>query len=405
MSTHDASGREFDVAVVGGGLVGLATARELIRRNPSCRLGVIEKESAIARHQSGHNSGVIHSGIYYAPGSLKARLCVEGAAMLTVYCDEHQIPYRRLGKLIVARSEEELPRLDELFRRGVANGVPDVARIDAAEISKIEPNVSGLRAIYSPQTGIVDYRAVAHALAQDVTNWGGSVLTAFDVQRLERRGGRWVLRGPGGQVSAAKLITCAGLHSDLLARMTGGSPDPAIVPFRGDYWRLSPGRQTLVRGLVYPVPDPAFPFLGVHFTPRIDGEVWIGPNAVLAFAREGYRLRNVRPGELGGMMAWPGVYRMGRRYWRMGLGEMYRSLSRRALHAELRTFVPALRREDILACSSGVRAQAVTRDGALIDDFVFSRAEAALHVRNAPSPAATACLAIAQKIADQFVAV
>ena len=395
---------EFDIAVVGAGLLGLATARELLQRYPGRRLAILEKEAAIASHQSGHNSGVIHSGIYYAPGSLKARLCVEGASLLTTYCDERGIPYRRVGKLIVATEEAELPKLEELFRRGETNGVAGLTLLQAEQIGEVEPHARGLRAIHSPSTGIIDYQEVARSLAKDVQSAGGSVITGSAVSGLSRANGSWSLRTTTGPVRAHSLITCAGLYSDVLARMTGASPDPQIVPFRGGYWRLRPGRQALVRGLIYPVPDPSFPFLGVHFTRRMDGDMWLGPNAVLAFAREGYRLSTVRPGELVGMLRWPGLYKMGRRYWRTGLREMYRAVSHRALHAELKRYVPDLQPEDILPGPSGVRAQALSRAGALIDDFVFSQEERVLHVRNAPSPAATSCLAIARRIVDQFAA-
>ena len=395
---------EFDIAVVGAGLLGLATARELLQRYPGRRLAILEKEAAIASHQSGHNSGVIHSGIYYAPGSLKARLCVEGASLLTTYCDERGIPYRRVGKLIVATEEAELPKLEELFRRGETNGVAGLTLLQAEQIGEVEPHARGLRAIHSPSTGIIDYQEVARSLAKDVQSAGGSVTTGSAVSGLSRANGSWSLRTTTGPVRAHSLITCAGLYSDVLARMTGASPDPQIVPFRGDYWRLRPGRQALVRGLIYPVPDPSFPFLGVHFTRRMDGDMWLGPNAVLAFAREGYRLSTVRPGELVGMLRWPGLYKMGRRYWRTGLREMYRAVSHRALHSELKRYVPDLQPEDILPGPSGVRAQALSRAGALIDDFVFSQEERVLHVRNAPSPAATSCLAIARRIVDQFAA-
>ncbi len=399
---HGSRAGAFDVVIVGAGLVGLATGRELLARNPGCRLAIVEKEHAVATHQSGRNSGVIHSGIYYAPGSLKARLCVEGASLLTSYCDEHGIPFRRPGKLIVARRESEIPRLEELWRRGTANGVPGLAIADSQGIKEIEPHATGYRAIHSPSTGIVDYGEVARSLAADVRAAGGMVLTGHEVRGLRRAAGEWKVETVKSTLAAHSLVTCAGLQSDGLAAMTGASRDPMIVPFRGDYWRLPPGRESLIRGLIYPVPDPAFPFLGVHFTARMNGDVWLGPNAVLGFAREGYRLSAVNWRELGATFSWPGVYRMGARYWRTGLGEMYRAVNRRALHAELQTYVPALKVTDILRGPSGVRAQAVTRRGVLVDDFVFSPEENVLHVRNAPSPAATSCLAIARQVIDRF---
>lgn len=399
------SAGDFDLVVVGAGLLGLATSWEITRRFPDLRVAVLEKEPDIANHQSGHNSGVIHSGIYYAPGSLKARLCLEGASLLSAFCDQRGIAYRRCGKLIIATSEAEIPRLMELFRRGTANGVGGLTLLDSTEIPTVEPHARGLQAIYSPNTGIIDYREVARAIAKDIETAGCTIRTRTTVTGITRRDGRWAIRTSGGDVTARSMITCAGLYSDVLSRMTGASADPQIVPFRGDYWRLRPDRWPLVRGLIYPVPNPAFPFLGVHFTVRIDGDVWLGPNAVLAFAREGYRPSTFRPTELVQMLRWPGLYRMAWRHWRTGLGEMFRAASRPALHRQLQCYVPELRPDDILPGPSGVRAQAIARNGTLVDDFVFSQEEAVLHVRNAPSPAATSCLAIARRIVDRFIGV
>ena len=389
------------MAIVGAGLIGLATARQILRRRPGIKLVVLEKEAQIASHQSGHNSGVIHSGIYYAPGSLKARLCIGGAALLRVYCDEHGIAHPETGKLIVAVRESELGRLEALKQRGEANGLRGLQMVDADGIRQFEPAARGLRAIFSPSTGIVDYGQVARALANDVTAGGGAILTSHRVTGLTRSHGRWRITTATAMVDARTVVSCAGLQSDHLAAMTGAGLDPRIVPFRGEYARLSGERAGLVRGLIYPVPDPAFPFLGVHFTRRVDGEVRVGPNAILALAKEGYRRTRINPAELASLLRWPGFYRMGRRYWRMGVSELSLALNKGAFARELQRYVPAVQAKDLSPAGAGVRAQAVSRDGRLLDDFVFSEEEGILHVRNAPSPAATACLAIAEVIADR----
>lgn len=394
---------EFDLVVVGAGLIGLATAREFLERHRDVRLAVLEKEPAVALHQSGHNSGVIHSGIYYTPGSLKAQLCVEGVRRLTAFCDEKGVPYRRCGKLIVATRESELPRLEELLRRGRANGVPGLEVIGPERISEIEPHARGLRAILSAGTGIVDFPQVAKALAADVEAAGGTMITGAIVAGIKRGGPGWILETARGSIRAGAVITCGGLHADRLARMTGGSLNPRIVPFRGEFWQLKPERSFLVQALIYPVPNPAFPFLGVHLTRRMSGEVWLGPNAVLALAREAYRRSTLQFRDLGGWILWPGFWRMAARYWRMGVGEIYRGLIRRALMKELQRIVPPMRADDIKPAPSGVRAQAVDRTGKLVDDFIFDEEDGILHVRNAPSPAATACLAIASRVVDRFL--
>ena len=389
------------MAIVGAGLIGLATARQILRRRPGIKLVVLEKEAQIASHQSGHNSGVIHSGIYYAPGSLKARLCIGGAALLRVYCDEHGIAHPETGKLIVAVRESELGRLEALKQRGEANGLRGLQMVDADGIRQFEPAARGLRAIFSPATAIVDYGQVARALANDVTAGGGAILTIHRVTGLTRSQGRWRITTATAMVGARTVVSCAGLQSDHLAAMTGAGLDPRIVPFRGEYARLSGERAGLVRGLIYPVPDPAFPFLGVHFTRRVGGEVWVGPNAILALAKEGYRRTRINAAELASLLRWPGFYRMGRRYWRMGVSELSLALNKGAFARELQRYVPAVQAKDLSPAGAGVRAQAVSRDGRLLDDFVFSQEEGILHVRNAPSPAATACLAIAEVIADR----
>jgi L-2-hydroxyglutarate oxidase LhgO len=390
----------LDLAVVGAGILGLAIACEVLRRRPDWRLAVLEKEPAIARHQTGHNSGVIHSGLYYAPGSLKARLCVEGARRLREFCASRAIQVRECGKLVVATEPDELPRLEELHRRGQANGVPGLELVGPGRIGELEPHVRGLRALYSPTTAIVDFAAVAQALADDLRAAGASILTSTAVRSIERSSQGLHLRSSRGLIVARRLVTCAGLYADRLAQMTGGHAEPRIVPFRGDYVLLRADRRSLVRGLVYPVPDPAFPFLGIHATLRIDGQVWLGPNAVLAFAREGYRLTTLRPEELAGSLAWSGWWRLAARHWRTGLGELYRDVSRRAFVRAVQRYIPELGYGDVTAGPSGVRAQALSRNGNLVDDFVFDRNEGILHVRNA----ATSSLAIADYVGEQIVA-
>jgi L-2-hydroxyglutarate oxidase len=373
-----------------------------MRRQPGIRVTVLEKEARIAAHQSGHNSGVIHSGIYYQPGSLKAELCIRGARLLRAFCDQHGIAHPELGKLIVAVRDSELGRLDTLYARGQANGLTGLTLLDPDGIREIEPAATGLRAIHSPATGIVDYTLVARALAQEVTSAGGTIVTGREVTRLRRSNSIWRVEASGATVQGRAVVSCAGLQSDVVAAMTGALREPRIVPFRGEYLQLEGESGSLVRGLIYPVPDPAFPFLGVHFTRRTDGQVWVGPNALLAFAREGYRRLTIDPREMFGLLGWPGFYRLALRYWRMGLHEMTLALNRRAFTAELRRYLPGLRPEHLRPGPSGVRAQAVSSDGRLLDDFVLAEEEAILHVRNAPSPAATACLAIAEKIADRL---
>ncbi|ACZ39291.1 L-2-hydroxyglutarate oxidase [Sphaerobacter thermophilus] len=390
----------FDIAIVGAGIVGLATARELLTRRPGLRVGVLDKEPAIAQHQTGHNSGVIHAGVYYAPGSLKARACVAGKAKLIRFCEEHRIPYELCGKVIVATEESELPRLHELYKRGQANGVPGLELIGPRRLRELEPHVEGIQALYSPTTGIVDFGRVAHACADEVQARGGTILTGHEVIAITQRDGLRQLVTPVGTIEARVVITCAGVYADRVARLTGAPESPKIVPFRGDYYVLRPERAGMVRSLIYPVPDPRFPFLGVHFTRRIDGSVWLGPNAVLAFSREGYRFRDVNLRDLKETLAFPGFRKLARRYWRTGGAEMYRDLSKRSFLKELQRYMPDLRPDDLLPGPSGVRAQALAPDGSLVDDFVVDRQEGALHVRNAPSPAATSSLAIAELIAD-----
>ena len=378
-----------DIAVVGGGILGLAVARELTIRQPDRSVCVFEKEERPGTHQTGHNSGVIHAGIYYAPGSLKAQLCVEGAARLYEYCDAHGIPYERCGKLIVATEPAELPGLDELERRGRANGVEGLRRVDADVIREIEPHATGVAGLHSPNTGIVDFHAVASAYAEDLRAAGGSLELDCEVLGLEASSRGLRVRHAKGETEAGHAICCAGGWSDRLAVASGADPDPRIVPFRGAYLKLVPEKRDLVRSLVYPVPDPSLPFLGVHLTKHIDGEVLIGPTALLGTSG------------LHRTLAWPGSWRMFRRWWRTGIEELRHAASRRAFVSAAARYVPGLTPADVVPAFAGVRAQAVARDGGLVDDFVFSRTERALHVRNAPSPAATSSLAIATRIADQ----
>jgi (S)-2-hydroxyglutarate dehydrogenase len=391
-----------DLVIIGSGIVGLAAAREILQRRPGTRLVMLEKEALIGQHQTGHNSGVIHSGIYYAPGSLKAKACVAGAAAMTRYCDEHGIPYELCGKVIVATDESELPRLEELHRRGQANGVLGLEMIGPERLREIEPHCVGIQALWSPRTGIIDYSRVAASYADEVRQAGGEIRTDHEVIGIQRRAGVTTLETTQGPFEAHAVIACAGLYADRLAAMAGASREPRIVPFRGDYFMLRPQRRHLVKGLIYPVPDPSFPFLGVHFTRRIDGEVWFGPNAVLAFAREGYRRRDLVPGELLEALAFGGLRTLAFKYWRTGAAEMWRDVSRGAFLRSLQVYMPELRRIDLLPGPSGVRAQALSEDGKLVDDFIVQEAAGVLHVRNAPSPAATSSLVIGSMIADAF---
>ena len=390
-----------DFVVIGGGILGLAVARELLARHPDASLCVLEREDRLAAHQTSHSSGVIHAGIYYAPGSLKARLCVEGAGLLYAYCEERGIEARRSGKLIVATDESELPRLDELERRGHANQVPGLRRVGSDEIAEIEPHARGVSALHSPATGVVDFGRVAEAFAADVEGAGGVIVTGCEVRGLTPGSASVAVEHRGGTIEAGFVVSCAGAWSDRLAVAAGAPPEPRIVPFRGAYLRLRPERRELVRASIYPVPDPELPFLGGHFTRAIDGEVLLGPSALMVGARDAYRLGRVRWRDLASNLAWPGTWRLAGRFWRTGLTELRHAASRRAFVTDLRRFVPELDVADVLPGPSGIRAQAVDRDGRLVDDFVVHRTERALHVRNAPSPAATSSLALAKLIADQ----
>jgi len=396
----DPSG-DCDVAIVGAGIVGLATARELQQRNPDARIVVLEREDRVGVHQTGSNSGVAHAGIYYKPGSLKAKLCVEGVRRMYDFCEEHGVAHERCGKVIVALDRSELGRLDELERRGRANGVPGLKRIGPDELRELEPHAAGIEGLHSPQTGIVDFAGVARALAQQLEAGGGVVATRCAVDSFGRENGRKRIAHARGETRARQVIVCAGAWADRLAVAAGADPDPRIVPFRGGYLRLRADRRHLVRSLIYPVPDPDLPFLGVHLTKRVDGEILLGPTALVVGALDAYSLSRVRPRDLRATLGWPGSWKMMRRFWRTGISELRMAASRKAFVAACARYLPELEAGDVVDGPAGIRAQAVGRDGALVDDFVFSDAAGALFVRNAPSPAATSSLAIAAHIADR----
>ena len=392
------------IGVVGGGIVGLAVARRLLEQLPGSTVTVLEKEAVVGSHQTGHNSGVVHAGLYYPPGSLKARLCTAGRAQMQAYCRDRGLPHDECGKLVVALMDSERDRLAEIFRRAVANGVPSVRMVDGAEISELEPHAVGVAALYSPHTAIVDFSAVARSYAADVVAAGGEVRTGVEVVGAAERPDGVTVATTAGEVAVDQLVVCAGLYADRVAELFGDDPNPRIVPFRGEYHRLRPEARHLVRGLIYPVPDPRYPFLGIHLTRRYDGEVLVGPNAVLALAREGYRRRDVRLRDVRDAVAWPGFRRMARQHWRTGLVEYGHSLSKRAFVRQAQRYVPALRPADVVPAAAGVRAQAVSRAGELADDFVLNHRGRVLHVRNAPSPAATSSLAIAEYVVSALLA-
>jgi L-2-hydroxyglutarate oxidase len=397
-----ASSSTCDLAVVGAGILGLACARELARRHPRWRIVVLDREAEIGTHQTAHNSGVIHAGIYYKPGSLKARLCVRGARLLYELCDERGIRAERCGKLIVAADESELAALGVLHERGQANAVPGLRRLGADELRELEPHATGLAALHSPTTGVVDFREVASAYADDLRAAGHEIRTGAAIEEVAADGHGVELRNGAGSVRSRLALFCAGAWADRLAEISGASPDPRIVPFRGAYLQLREERRDLVKGLIYPVPDPRLPFLGVHLSRHVDGSVTLGPTALMAGSRDAYRLTRVNARDVARTLAWPGTARLAWRFRRAAAVELRHAVSRRALVAAAARYVPALEPSDVEPGGAGVRAQAVARDGALVDDFVFSHTPRALHVRNAPSPAATASLAIAEHVADEF---
>ncbi len=391
------------VGVIGAGIVGLAVARRLVETEPGIELTVLDKEDRVGVHQTGHNSGVAHAGVYYTPGSLKAQLCRRGIELLKPYCEQRGIAYEECGKLIVARDPDELGRLDEIERRATANGVPGLRRLGPSQMAEIEPYVRGVSALHSPQTAIVDFPAVARAYADDVRNAGGTVQLGFEVAAIDRRRSELRVRSKiGEELVFDRLVVCGGLYSDRLAQMAGEDREPWIVPFRGEYHKLVSGREEMVRGLIYPVPDPAYPFLGVHFTRRVSGGVDIGPNAVLAFKREGYRRFDFSCADLVDVLRSRGFRRLARKHWRMGATEMWGSFSKRAFIDRARDFIPALTPADVEPAPAGVRAQAIDPDGSLVDDFRITRVDGLVLVRNAPSPAATSSLAIGEYVVDQL---
>jgi L-2-hydroxyglutarate oxidase LhgO len=390
------------LVIVGGGILGLATARLAAREIPDAEVLVLEKEGALAQHQTGHNSGVVHAGLYYTPGSLKARLCVRGASLLKAFCFERRIGYDECGKVVIATDEREMVRFDALEERARANGVPGLRRLGASDLRAIEPHASGIAALHSPATAIVDFGEVARAIADDARAAGASIRMGLEVGRVLGVGRAAEIELTDGTVIRAdRAIVCAGLHADRLARASRQPREPRIMPFRGEYWQLRPDQRHLVRGLIYPVPDPALPFLGIHLTRKIDGSVWIGPNAILASAREGYRRTTFVSRDVRDALAWPGAPRLFRRYWRVGISEIHRTLSKRAFIREAQRYVPELRASDAIRAPAGVRAQAVDRDGTLVDDFRLGTDGPVLWVRNAPSPAATSSLAIAEEIVER----
>ncbi|WP_181807322.1 L-2-hydroxyglutarate oxidase [Streptomyces shenzhenensis] len=386
------------VGVVGAGIVGLATAREIALRRPGTRVVVLEKEQEVSRHQTGHNSGVVHAGIYYTPGSLKADLCVRGVSLLREYCQDRRLPYQEIGKLVVAVREDELGRMENLYERAKNNHVPELRKVSREQIRELEPHAGGIAALHSPRTAITDYPAIARAFAKDVVDSGGEVRLGFPVTSITTVPAGIEVASPRDRVRVDRLILCAGLQSDSVAQLAQDRQEPRIVPFRGEYLLLRPDRAHLVRGLIYPVPDPRYPFLGVHFTPRVDGSVEVGPNAVLALAKEGYRRSRVSPRDLLALAAYPGVWKMAAQHWRTGVKEYRGSFSTAAFMKDAGRYVPEAGVRDVVRGGAGVRAQALDRDGTLVDDFRIHRFGRITAVRNAPSPAATASMAIAEHI-------
>ena len=392
------------IGVVGAGIIGLAVSRRLGELLPDANVTVLEKEDALVRHQTGRNSGVVHAGIYYTPGSLKATLCRRGVELLHAYCEQRGLPYEQCGKVVVALDESELERLRELQRRAAANGVPGTRWLERDELRAVEPHAAGVAGLHSPTTAITDYRAIAHAFADDIAAAGGRVVMGAEVNGIAKANRSVQVRTSVDAFEFDRLVICGGLQSDRLARLAGDGVEPTIVPFRGEYYRLRQDRADLIRGLVYPVPDPAYPFLGVHFTRRVDGGVDVGPNAVLALAREGYRRRDVHPSDVLETLRSRGFRALARRHWRMGLHELHGSVSRRAFAAQARRYVPAVSAEDLVPAPAGIRAQALDPDGSLVDDFRISRLGPVTAVRNAPSPGATSSMAIAEYIAERALA-
>ena len=392
-----------DIVVIGGGIVGLATAYQLKIKNPSRKIVVLDKEETIAAHQTGNNSGVIHSGLYYKPGSLKAKNCIYGYKKLLEFCDEKEVPYEICGKIVVATSPEEIPYLDKLFERGVSNGLQNLKKLKREQLKEFEPYVSGVAGIHVPQTGIIDFKVVSEKLADEIRSKDGEVLLGQKVLKIKKNSNGVTVITNKQSFETSLLINCAGLYSDKIARLTHPELDIKIIPFRGEYYKLQENKKHLVKNLIYPVPDPDFPFLGVHFTRMIDGAIEAGPNAVLAFAREGYTKSTINVKELLESLAWPGFQKVAKKYWRTGIGEMYRSFSKAAFTKALQKLLPDIQKEDLKPGGAGVRAQACNVSGGLIDDFLILEDKNVINICNAPSPAATSSLSIGEKIAGMAV--
>jgi L-2-hydroxyglutarate oxidase len=393
----------YDLIVIGGGIAGLATALKVNEKNPALKILVVEKEEKIAFHQTGNNSGVIHSGIYYKPGSLKAKNCIRGYHQLIEFCSEHQVPFELCGKIIVATAPEELNALENIFKRGQENGLEGLKKLTVTELREYEPHVAGIAGIHVPQTGIVDYRLVAEAYARLLASRGVEIKLSTKVTGIRRIGNQNIVQTTAGDFSCSLMVSCGGLYADKIAGMTTDNLQVRIVPFRGEYYKLTKEKEYLVKNLIYPVPDPNFPFLGVHFTRMAKGGVEAGPNAVLAFKREGYRKRDISFPELTETLMWPGFQRVASKYWRTGLGEMYRSFSKAAFTRALQKLIPEITEQDLGPGGAGVRAQACDRTGGLVDDFMFQESENAIHVLNAPSPAATSSLSIGETISEMVI--
>lgn len=390
----------YNILIVGGGIVGLATALQLIKKNPTLKIALVEKEDRVAKHQTGNNSGVIHSGIYYKPGSLKALNCIRGYDLLLEFCREQNVPFELCGKIIVATDSNEIPLLENIYKRGVENGLKDLKKLSQGELKEYEPHVAGVEGVFVPQTGIVDYRLVAEAYQKQLEKNGVSIFLNTKVTNIVAKNGKQEVITPSQTFVTDLVISCAGLYSDKVAAMNVPNLNVKIVPFRGEYYKLRHDKEYLVKNLIYPVPDPNFPFLGVHFTRMARGGVEAGPNAVLAFKREGYKKSDINLGELMETLAWPGFRKVAAKYWRTGLGEMYRSFSKAAFTKALQKLIPEIQEADLVEGGAGVRAQACDRTGGLVDDFLIYETEKAIHVCNAPSPAATSSLAIGETVAN-----
>ncbi|MEK6480673.1 L-2-hydroxyglutarate oxidase [Catalinimonas sp. 4WD22] len=391
---------KYDIVVIGGGIVGLATALKIKEQKPALKLALIDKEQKLAAHQTGHNSGVIHSGIYYKPGSLKAQNCIRGYQMLLDFCDKHEITYDLCGKVIVATCQQEIPQLDKIFERGTQNGLQNLKRISKSELKEYEPHVNGVDAIFVPQTGIIDYKVVANTYAKLIEKLDGSIFSGHKVTDIVSKGSETHVITDKRTFETSLVVNCAGLYSDKIARLTSEKLNLKIIPFRGEYYEIKPERQYLVNNLIYPVPDPNFPFLGVHFTRMIHGGVEAGPNAVLAFQREGYTKSDINLKELAETLSWPGFQKVAMKYWKTGFGEMYRSFSKSAFTKALQKLIPEIKEADLEVAEAGVRAQACDREGGLIDDFLILEEKEAINVCNAPSPAATSSLSIGQTVSE-----